>query len=1366
MKNLGLCLLFSLCMQVSFAQSTGAVNSFSVPSANNAFLGKSVSNAETGVDLYSGAGQINVPICELPSRDLNIPVSLAYTSARGVRVQEYASYIGLGWQLNAGGCITRVVKSFPDEHPNGYLGTSLRGQQVAAAGTNSSAIPTAIQGTSEAVPTADGEPDMFFIRTPTFTARFVFDEYGVPVFSSNAGLKINTYNFYNSSSYSSAFFIVYDNAGNRYEFTETERSTTEIFGTSVTFPSTWYLTRITNFNQRDEVTFSYITGNPYDDKHYTTTATFDYTCDRSDETKTNTTTITNPKYLSLAQSKAGQLFFNYATDRRDHASHRLVSISRQTIYGQNLQVYSFTHSYFGDPSSDPDVLRLRLDNIKLAGNSPATSTPTTIKSFTYNTSYNLPTRTSKAFDYWGYHNSIQSYQDPFTTPALRAASNGYAQANILTKITDITGNEINLSYELNSFLEAGVPVSGGGLRITQIAKTLTTGDNVYTNYAYINESGQNSGQPYSTVYKNLHVGGYQDYQVISENPANVYDLNGQFVGYSAVKTIDQNGGYSITKFTNFSDFPDLFSGGMTVPASISYSYKRGIMKSNTVYKSNNDKVSEETHTYTSLNSTPLIKARAINTHYYYYHAKCCAERWLGVCVSQYESAVYSRTPTMYYHLVENYRLTQTVRKEYDQASQARFVEKTTNYTYCPDMQLVQSITTFDSKGSTFTKTFYHANDTGIPMVTSPETPVIAELVTANNVSQMIHETESKNSVILTQKHYKYGKNTIINGSRIFPKEVANYRGSTLLSTTTTEYNEIYTNPVTSTVDGGAPTAIMYGYNELYPVAEVTNASSLYAAYQSTAVHDPVANGGNFTTDYTGTITIGLGYASGSGMTTIFYSLSGPGGISIQGYLCRSLGGASCGSYQSGVSYNNMPAGSYYLYVTTTSNSFPTPLPTSIVYPKLLSTQQFEFYYQNFEEMGMGYTGFAHTGKKYYNATATPYAVNFATPNGRTYIIQWWNWANGKWTMNEQPYTGPRTLTGIIDDIRIYPTDAKMINYTYDPMVGKTGEIDANGSSTEYQYDGLGRQNVKRDKDKNIVTMTCFNFAGQSVPCTEVTAYSNSIQSRIFTKNDCPGGQIGAPVTYVVPAGKYTSYLGLDDANLQANNEIDLMGQAWANNPANGSTCAPIGVNLNYTDQTGVYWAYTATNTATSTVYSGTLGANFSGTLSQALPAGNYNFVFTCGSQTLSRPPKFTVNGVVQTYPGTTNITATYNNVTVAPSPLNPFIVIGFQDPVSCYFSAVSPFGIATSGMSASGGIVTFYIVPYAMGTPNYAAGVVVATINGGCAPSATRVFTKTDSSGRLWELTVSTSGQLSLRLLSGTSPGSGSYSITGCTYAL
>jgi RHS repeat-associated protein len=69
---------------------------------------------DVSIDFSSGSMQLPIPIYTLNEGLLNVPITLNYNGA-GVRNQEVASWCGLGWNLNAGGMITRVVKGLPDE---------------------------------------------------------------------------------------------------------------------------------------------------------------------------------------------------------------------------------------------------------------------------------------------------------------------------------------------------------------------------------------------------------------------------------------------------------------------------------------------------------------------------------------------------------------------------------------------------------------------------------------------------------------------------------------------------------------------------------------------------------------------------------------------------------------------------------------------------------------------------------------------------------------------------------------------------------------------------------------------------------------------------------------------------------------------------------------------------------------------------------------------------------------------------------------------------------------------------------------------------------------------------------------------------
>src|SRR5207249_5056987 len=57
---------------------------------------------------------INIPIYTLQLKDFSFPITLSY-HAGGIKVEEMASNIGLGWSLIADGEISRTVKRQPDE---------------------------------------------------------------------------------------------------------------------------------------------------------------------------------------------------------------------------------------------------------------------------------------------------------------------------------------------------------------------------------------------------------------------------------------------------------------------------------------------------------------------------------------------------------------------------------------------------------------------------------------------------------------------------------------------------------------------------------------------------------------------------------------------------------------------------------------------------------------------------------------------------------------------------------------------------------------------------------------------------------------------------------------------------------------------------------------------------------------------------------------------------------------------------------------------------------------------------------------------------------------------------------------------------
>ena len=111
-------------------------------------------------------------------------------------------------------------------------------------------------------PTADGEPDMFYVKTPFFSFQFVFDKDGHPVFSNYPGFRIIPVNFVNTATYQNSSFEVLDDKGNQFYFgntvNSTESATDSIFGqVPPAFITSWYLTQIVSYNGKDVINFTY-----------------------------------------------------------------------------------------------------------------------------------------------------------------------------------------------------------------------------------------------------------------------------------------------------------------------------------------------------------------------------------------------------------------------------------------------------------------------------------------------------------------------------------------------------------------------------------------------------------------------------------------------------------------------------------------------------------------------------------------------------------------------------------------------------------------------------------------------------------------------------------------------------------------------------------------------------------------------------------------------------------------------------------------------------------------------------------------------------------------------------------------------------
>jgi YD repeat-containing protein len=182
--------------------------------------------------------------------------------------------------------------------------------------------------------------------------------------------------------------------------------------------------------------------------------------------------------------------------------------------------------------------------------------------------------------------------------------------------------------------------------------------------------------------------------------------------------------------------------------------------------------------------------------------------------------------------------------------------------------------------------------------------------------------------------------------------------------------------------------------------------------------------------------------------------------------------------------------------------------------EISNAAQSDIAYTSFEADGKGnwtFTGSSNpdatspTGNNCYNIGQTSGSISKSgLTSSNFYIVSYWiknsspltiagtmsgypiqgKTING-WTYFEHKITGQTTITVsgsgtlYIDELRLYPYSAQMKTYTYNPLIGKTSECDADNRVTYYQYDGFGRLKVLLDQDHNIIKTVQYHYNGET-----------------------------------------------------------------------------------------------------------------------------------------------------------------------------------------------------------------------------------------------------------------------------------------------
>lgn len=529
------------------------------------------------VDMSTGRLSVQVPIATVGPQEIPIPVALSYTTG-GVKLRDVASWVGLGWNLSAGGKITRVKQKYADRLDGSMISFLDSTTWTCKVGDKKGNF-------DDRVKNEDTQPDLFSFEIPGKSGLFVLDPWGNASTIPYQNVQIN----YDKTT---NFFEIIDDAGNRYYFENSE--ITHMFMEPSSFndklngmyATTWNLTSISNI-KGEFVNFEYKNLDPTTPYKYTSYAK-SLTIDSNNVVDSITTAkydiITSPLYLSKISWSTGSVEFSSSTGRLDipKAAYKLDAIK---LYGGNegnklIKTYKFEYSAFVNKS-------LKLDRINVS--TPKSTGSEFFRKFEYITDYNLPhiipdSTNYYALDDWGYYNGKtankygipsffiknvsgnaglgRQYDDKYTSPA-------HAMANSLKRVWVTSSGYEEFEYEGNEYQIVGdpFPARAGGVRVKSITTKSTELGNVTqkVRYEYKDDNGRSSGVLFNLPRydrlasqvdipsENFHL----KYYVVTDSPvSSVVDLDGSHIRYSKVRELFDNGSSNTYFFTTKSDQPD------------------------------------------------------------------------------------------------------------------------------------------------------------------------------------------------------------------------------------------------------------------------------------------------------------------------------------------------------------------------------------------------------------------------------------------------------------------------------------------------------------------------------------------------------------------------------------------------------------------------------------------------------------------------------------------------------------------------------------------------------------------------------------------------------------------------------------------
>lgn len=818
----------------------------------------------------------------------------------------------------------------------------------------------------------------------------------------------------------------------------------------------------------------------------------------------------------------------------------------------------------------------------------------------------LPAYGQMMTDNWGYYNG-KSYNpgNPYWNfehlYEYRQPDSTYVKAEILEKITYPTGGEARFEYELHTFSKAATQYpfeikteSGvaGGVRIKRIV--YSDPDNQLTKktkeFLYQNENGTSSGIlsviPQYTAsgsgrfdYERdgIKIHGTYEYEKKADTWVNWVD---QFhIGYSRVTELLPDGSKTVYSFINHDQIQDEpSSGDLTIGMKDDLYHKytsrklaRGMIQSIKHYAASQRLVKQETFTYHTdwsdylksinryafMGCQPIrVSANKIYTCFPFLQKKETTLYTDHGNISETEEYEYNK-----------YRLLTNTKKRNTGSTDGDITETSTRY--LADLMDGHDRQVFTSIPESSSRQVYEKMKEKRLLSLPVETLVKQK---GKVTSAKITTYQLSDKLVVPHKQYVLESNVPLDDYSPFQLYGSSYPTIDERCQMEREYLDYdsYGN-LTSVADKtGMITTYVWGYNGLYPVAEVKNARNTfksiprYREFRTTEFINlkyPLPfqlPSYSFHSSKAGTVEVRLlgnvGYnwfvrARVDNKSMALVQIRNTEDLVYPWDAYRRI-------YKFDADFQ-LPAGHHIFecqsaetYKGNTSYNADCTITLSYWKKESIAPETSGYddvFYENFESP---YTPSSAIGYQSSNSYVGEYAVSMVSNPEKEYIIDYQVFKDGKWNYKKHDFINNCDTIdegmNPIDDVRVYPKNASITTYGYYPLIGLRSKTNERGISEAYKYDDFGKLAAVIDNDGNLISKYNYSYAGQT-PEPEKTYYNETV-SGLFTRNTCDAsiGEFGEPEPYVVPAKKYTSLISQEDANQKAYNDMLLNGQQYVN----------------------------------------------------------------------------------------------------------------------------------------------------------------------------------------------------------------------------